>query len=463
MERLATAPLVAGLLVLLVVAGVAPTAVGEPVRSSPVDGAHDPAAGGAPEESHAGTHVSFAAEDRAVTDYAVRNETILDSLRVASERAVGDANRSPSNVTHVEGARLTVGATTDAETRVLARNGATVAAHDNRRGVLVVASGEGVDYAVADLPAGANATAESDSQVAVTTRNGTPATLLVVGEGRVAVNDAGGVTARLGDGGRLVLRAYPDGKTEADETRENLLASGGVAAELYVGTPNGNATGDETGGTEQSRRPVVDTVSYDDNATVEVAEVGEDRVALAVNRTTGEGTVLLASVSPAVLNASGGVSVAVDGETAAEAVTFSQLRSAVGSEQSRYLVERAGGDAERGEASSGAEGEDASKAVEVAVGVNRLDGRTVSLASAETSGNASTATVDSDESTVDAGGTTDGESASDGETATSGDAPPGDETERSDDTSGTPGFTTITAGMALVAGLLTVALLVRRA
>lgn len=358
MQRLATA-----LLILVVTASVAP------VISA---GASGEAVG----EAYAGTHVSFEVGDGAVTDYAVHGETMLESVRVESQQTVEGGDPGPDGslpaVTRIDGAGLYLDASTGTEARVAARNGATLTAHDNRRGVLVVASGNQTDYVAANLPAGTDASVESGSRVEVTTENGTEATLLVIGEGAVAVGDEGDVTAKLGEDSRLVFRAYPEGKTDTDAEQERLIARGEATAEAYVTVETTSDGGGE------NERTVVDAVTYDDDITVELAEsegevasgTGVDGVVLAVNRTTNEGTILLVSVSETALNASG-VTVAVDGEAAAEAATYSQLESAVGSEQSRYV------------AGTGA-GTDAS--VEVAVAVNRFSTRRVSIASAGSDG-----------------------------------------------------------------------------
>ncbi|WP_135829735.1 hypothetical protein [Halorussus halobius] len=446
MQRLAT-----DLLVLLLVASVAPaaSAAGAPDRT----GVH----------SYAGTHVSFDVDDRAVTDYAVDGETILDSLRVASRERVEesdpvDANASLSAATHVDGAGLNLTATTGTEARIAAETGATLAAHDNRHGVLVVASGEGTDYAVADLPPGASAAADGDAAVAVTTENGTEATVFVVGEGAVGVTDAGDVTARLGEDARLAVRSYPAGKDAADDERERLLADGAASAEVYVTTERGTANGtgnasnagnaDDPGSVTDPRnasdgesasdapRAVVDAVTYDDNTTVTADRVREGDVSLAVNRTTREGTILLASVSPALLDADQ-ATVTVDGEAAAEAATYSQLAGAVGSQQSRYVV---------------AEGANAS--AEVGVGVSHFSERIVAVTSPEAADPEPTSAETTGGETPSDGATTGGPASDDGATAR------GSDTD-SENGGPVPGFTPAIAVAGLLAAVVAAVALAR--
>jgi PGF-CTERM protein len=379
-------------------------------------------------QAYAGTHVSFDTDERAVTDYAVRGETMLDSVAVQSESEVEngglvDAGASLSAVTQIEGAGLSLAAESETEARVEAEGSATITAHDNGRGVLVVAAGNQSDYVVANVSDGANASAETDSQVEVTTENGTTGTFIVVGEGNATVNDEGDVTAHLGEDGRLVFRSYPDGKDDGDEKQEDLIAEGDAKAEAYVMAENASESGEET--ENESEQVVVDTVSYGENTTVETAETAEGEVTLAVNRTTHEGTVLVTSVSEKALNASEDLEVAVDGEAAVEAETHTQLKSAVGSDQSRYVVE-----------SAGSASADAS--ADVLVAVNHFSERTVSMQSAsdEQTTEESQADESSDE-TTQAG--MDDETTSDGDDGSSG---------------STPGFTATASVVALLAAAL---------
>ncbi|WP_166035491.1 PGF-CTERM sorting domain-containing protein [Halorussus pelagicus] len=428
MKRLAAA-----LLVLVVAASIATSVVAGSIASTATTATTDTTVGQASGAAYAGTHVSFDAEGSAVTDYAVRGETMLDSVKVESRESVEsgglrDLGTSLSAVTEIEGAGLSLGATTTTETRVRAESGATLTAHDNDRGVLVVARGNQSDqsnYVVADLSAGANVSADGDSQVEVTTENGTEGTVLVAGEGNATVNDDGDVTARLGADGQLIFRAYPDGKDAGDDEQERLIAEETAAAETYVMT-EGNET-------------VVDTVSYGENTTVESVETAEGEVSFAVNRTTHEGTVLLTSVSERALDATGDLEVAVDGETAAEARTYTQLESAIGSEQSRYVVESA---------ASGS----ADASADVSVAVNHFSERTVSMRSADSvSETTSEGEQTTDETTADDGATTE-------ESPTTGDSEETPTTmvvdDETDNGASIPGFTASAAVLALVSAVL---------
>jgi PGF-CTERM protein len=427
MRRTATA-----LTVLVLIASIGPsTAVGsiaptapEPSAQTTAEQSYWESSGQASGEAYAGTHVSFDASENAVTDYAVRSETMLDSVKVesqssAEDSALVDVGASASAVTQINGAGVSVGATTETEARVEADNGATLTAHDNDRGILVVESGDQSDYVVANLSTDANASAESDSQVEVTTENGTEGTFIVVGEGNATVNDDGDVTAHLGDDGRLVFRAYPDEKDDNDDEQEQLIADGNAKAEAYVMAANESEDGSESGADGDGEQVVVDTVSYGQNTTVETAETANGTVTFTVNRTTHEGTVLITSVSDKAVDASENLSVTVDGEAAVEAATQSQLQSAIGSEQSRYMVESSG---------------EASASADVLVAVNHFSERSVSMTSASS---------DDSETTDD---TTESDPADGGEDATENNG------------GGVPGFGVTAALVALVGA----ALLARR-
>ena len=331
------------LAMLVLVSGIAPTAVGQ-----------------ASGTAYAGTHVSFDTSAHAVTDYAVHGETMIDSVKLRSAESaesgglLGGVGASLSAVTSIQAGGVQIGATSETRAKVATESGAEVIAHDNARGVLVVEGDRGGQVVLANLSAGANATAEGESQVSVTTENGTKGTFLVVGQGNLTVNDGGNVSARLGRDGRLVFRAYPDGKDDADEKQERLIAEGTAKAEAYVMAESGEV--------------VVDTVSYGRNTTIQAKQTAEGNVSFAVNRTTHEGTVIVASVSEAALNTTEGVDVRVDGEAAVKAATYTQLESAVGSDRSRYLVSSSG------DASANA-------SADVLVAVNHFSERTVSVQS----------------------------------------------------------------------------------
>jgi len=314
-------------------------------------------------------------------------------------------------------------------------------AHDNGNGVLVVASGDNTQYATVNLSESASAESEDDSRVVVTAEDGTKGTFFVVGEGSVTVNEEGNVSASIMEESRLVFRAYPDGRSQADRTQEGLIANGTAAAEVHVMAEDGEA--------------VAGAINYSSDTAVEVTESTEGTVRMTAERSVEQGTVVVTNVSETVLDATGDLSVRVDGDAAAEASSYSELRAATqDGPTSEYMVRQA----------SSAE---AGASATVYVAVNHFSTREVTMSESD-----QTTTTGSD------GDTTTGETTADGATTEDTTVTDGDTTETtaadtttesagtddatttatSTDSGGVPGFTLAAALLALVG----VAVLVRR-
>jgi len=158
-------------------------------------------------KAYSGTNVTFETENGAVVDYAVDGQTMIDSIetqsqsRVESESSV-EADASLSAVTEISGSGLSVDSTTQTSASVTAESGAKMTAHDNEHGILVIRPGEESQYVTANLSSSTAAEQESESRVVVTREDGTKGAFIVVGDGEVTVNEAGNVSARLGQGGR---------------------------------------------------------------------------------------------------------------------------------------------------------------------------------------------------------------------------------------------------------------------
>lgn len=354
MERIATA-----LTALLVLASLAP---GAAVAQS---------------EAYAGTHVSFETSANAVTDYAVDGESMLSSVKVqsassAESSGIVSAGTSLSAVTSLEGTGLSLGAQSQTSATVDVEGSASMDAHDNSNGVLVVRSGGEEQYVQANLSSGAEAESKSDSRVTVTTADGVKGSFIVVGDGEVAVNEDGNVAANLGQEGTLVFRAYPDGKSDDDATEEQLIAQGQAAGEVHVMSRNGET--------------VTDTVAYTGETTIEAQQSAEGEVEMTIDRAAHEGKVVITTVSESAMETANGVSVAVDGEAAAEASSYSELKGAIGSDQSKYLVRQSSS---------------ASASTEVLVAVNHFSERTVTMSDSD--GSSSTDDGSNDGSSGDGG------------------------------------------------------------
>jgi PGF-CTERM protein len=361
--------------------------------------------------AYAGTHVSFDVAESAVTDYRVANESVFSSVKVQSQSGAESggllsADASLSAVTSIAGSALSVESRTSASASIRAEGSASMSAHDNGHGVLVVSSGDSDQYVVANLSSGASAEAESEGGVAVTTANGTEGTFIVVGDGNATVNDDGDVSAALDAGSKLAFRAYPGGKDGADERGEEMIANGTATAEVHAMAQGGEA--------------VFDTVTYAGNTTVESTTRAEGSVNATVDRASSTGTVVIASVSEEAVAAASDITVEVDGEAAAEASSDAALRNAIGSNTSKYAV-AAGGAAEA--------------RTDVFVAVNHFSERTVSVQDGGS------------ESGADGDGGADGaDGGSDGESGDS-DGDGGDTTA----SGGTPGFGPLAALAALAA------------
>ncbi|WP_224447778.1 PGF-CTERM sorting domain-containing protein [Haloprofundus salilacus] len=299
--------------VLVVLAGAAPA----------VSGQSDGTANG---EAYTGTNVSFETNGSAIADYAVGGETVLEAVAVQSksetqsDAGIG-ADASLSAVSSFDGSALSLESRTKVNASVSADSGATLEAHDNEHGILVVnAGGEEGQYVRANVSSDAEAETEGD-RVVVTTANGTTGAFVVVGDGNVTVTEEGDVAAELGADDKLVFRSYVGERSQDDREQERLISDGKAAAEVHVMQRGGEM--------------VTDVVTYANDTTVETAEQSENAVRMTVDRTSDEGTVLVTSVS----EAAGDVSVTVDGEAAAEASSYGELESAAnGGDSSAYMV-----------------------------------------------------------------------------------------------------------------------------
>jgi PGF-CTERM protein len=353
--------------------------------------------------AYAGAHVSFDVQQNAVVDYAVGGETMLQTVKVQSGSSgdaggVFDGSVSLSSVTQIQGSGLSLAAEANAQATISASGSAELRAHDNGHGILVVDSGGSDQVVVANLSQGASASAESDSQVAVTTADGTEGTFLVVGDGSVTVNDDGDVSASLQGDAKLAFRSYPDGKSEQADQTEAYIASGKATAEVYV--------------EQQAGEMVTDVVTYGQETSVEAKQSTENTVQVTVDRTKSQGKVVVTSVSEAAVGSVEDLQVTVDGEAAVQASSYSELDSAFGADSSKYLVKQSAS---------------ASATAKVYVAVNHFSERTVQMSGA----------------------------GSDDETTTTADGDQNDDTGGdSNDTGGSPGFGVSVALVALLGAAL---------
>ena len=283
-------------------------------------------------EAYAGTHIEFETTSEAIANYSVNDNTVFESMKVQSQSGAesrGDvqAGVGLSAVTSITGAALSLESQTEASATVTAESGATMEAHDNSRGILVVRSDGESQYVTVNVSGSAETESESDQRVVVTNENGAEGTFIVVGDGEVTINDQGNVSANLESNGKLVFRSYSDGRNEDDERKEQLISEGKAAAEVYVMQKS-----------EQGGELAADVVQYGEGTTVEVTQQTEGTVQMTADRSQQEGKIIITSVSEQAISSVEDLQVTVDGEAAAEASSYSDLEGAIGSDTSKFLV-----------------------------------------------------------------------------------------------------------------------------
>lgn len=278
-----------------------------------------PAGGQATDEAYDGRYVSLDATDSAVIEYALGGDVVAASIRAGSAERLGDANLS--ELTNLEGGVFDdrqVGETTATLTTPTAQ----LQAHDNPRGVFTIQPTDEPQYARIELPRGAEVSDEGNGTVTYLTAEGTAVSVLLVGDGEIAVED-GNVLARLAPESRLVMRASPNGEDEDFAGQNRLVADGLALGEVYV--------------IERDPDVVTDTVVYDPGVTIEGARADESAIRALVERGASEGGVVIAGASDSILPADG-LNATVDDEPAEEVDTYDGLADAVGGDRSRFLV-----------------------------------------------------------------------------------------------------------------------------
>ncbi|WP_158237376.1 PGF-CTERM sorting domain-containing protein [Halegenticoccus soli] len=303
--------------VLLATAGFAPVSTAQ----------SQPGAGSA---SFDGARVAIGTDATGVTNYTVGGERLLSSVRVQARSEVdngGIINIGPSlsSVAPLSGSPVALADRTATGATLNTESGATVRVHDNEHGVMVVRSEGRSQYVQLNASEGAEVAYEGGA-ASVTTENGTRASVFVVGDGEVSV-EGGSVVANIDGDDQLVVRSYADERETAEEQQESYIRQGAVAAEVYV-TDRGNET-------------VADVVAYDGGTTVDVTNRSEGAVELTVDRETEEGTLVLATVSPTLLDVDS-LAVTVDGRLAEESPSYSALGGAVDGDTPRYVVAETG-------------------------------------------------------------------------------------------------------------------------
>lgn len=379
--------------------------------------------------AYAGTHVTANMTGDALVDYRVDGTTVMESVRVqsTSEAKTGtdlSVGADLSTRTGFAGAGLSMDARSETSASVTAESGAELTVHDNGHGSLVVAANGQSQYVGLNLSESATAQQEGDARVVVTQDDGTQSSILVAGNGSVAVNDEGNVTAKIEEDSRLIVRTYED-RDEDDRNQEQLIQNGTAAAQVYL-----------TQQAEGSSEAAVDVVDYGQNTTVEVTQRTKGNVEMTVERTASQGKVVITSVSNETFDAVGDIQVQVDSQAAVEASSYSELAAAAdGGPTSKYMV-RQTGSAEAG--------------TDVLVALNHFSQRSVTMTedSADSTNDSTDSTATPTDDDTPSGDSTADDTPVDDSENTADETPSGGE-----DTSGEsgPGFTGLLALLAIVA------------
>ncbi|GAB3677354.1 hypothetical protein GCM10028856_36540 [Halopiger thermotolerans] len=398
-------------------------------------------------KAYAGTHVDFAVDGDAIANYTIDGEEAFSSVAVQSQSDADataglGADVSLEAMTDLRGAGLSLAAKTETNARVQADSGATLSAHDNRRGSLVVRSGGESQYVQAEL--GADAKAEQDGDKVRVETGSREGVFLVVGDGNVTVNEEGDVTAELASDAALTFRSYEDGeRDESAEYEESLIADGKAAAEVHVEDRDGETA--------------TSAVAYGEQISANVTQAAESEVQMTVERAHSQGTVVITTVSEEAVGSLEDINVTVDGEAAVEADSKSELEAATqNADSSKYMVAQqaeANGEAtvyiafnhfsERTATIDGSGSDDG--------GSNTTDDGTDSSTDDSTDDGSNTSNETDGETDSDDGTTDDGTDSSDGETTDSESGSDGGESGGDS----LPGFGVGVATVALsIAGLL---------
>lgn len=335
--------------VVLVVSGVVPVAAAVVDRNRSQGNAN----------GYTGQHIAYNVTNNAVVNYRVGGQRMLSSMQVQSASAVDiGLDAALSTVTGIVGARVTgLDIATKTSAVVKFESGARLHTHDNGHGILVLKSGAERQVVQANLSADATANRAGANRVVVATGNGSKGTFIVVGGGKVAINDQGNVVAQVSQNGRLIYRTYPDERRSTDVEQEKLIANGTVAGELYVQ----KTAQDDDGGAGSA----VDVVSYGEDTTVTVKNRAEQSLTFAAeSESEGGGKVFITSVSEDYGPADE-INVTVDGNAAVRAQSYEELATATRTgQQSKFLVSQSTG---------------AKAAMDVVVAVNSFSTREVTV------------------------------------------------------------------------------------
>jgi PGF-CTERM protein len=376
---------------LVVAATLVVSAVGTPAVAATTNAE---ASGQTQAAAHSGTFISFDTTDSAIVDYTVDGETVVEGLRVqsaaATESQAGvDLGVASDFMFSAAGLSVTSGLDAGAGTSAVleAESGAEIVTHDNDRGIVVVRSNDESHVARFNGSDGAEAERASEQRAVITTDDGATATVIATGDGNVSISEDGNVTATTEGEGTVVYRQYSGERSQSEQQQERMIANGTAVAEVYLqaagdaateadddsdddetpaatDSPTATATDDAD---EEATERSADVVRYSQDTTIEVTQQSASTFNATVERAESEGKMVIMSVSERAFEGAENAEVYVDGEAAAEASSYSEVRSAAdGGDTSTYLV--------RSSSSARASSD-------VVVGINHFSERQVSMQS----------------------------------------------------------------------------------
>jgi co-chaperonin GroES (HSP10) len=341
---------------------ISAAAIAAVVLLATIGGAVSPvAAQGAEGDAYSGTHVQFDTTGNAIAGYAVDGDVLVENVSVQSSsearsQAGVDVGAGLESTTDFRGAGLEIASQADASVTLEVESGAEVQSNDVARGVLQVRATDGAQMVRANLSDGAEARSDSDKRVVVTQEDGSEGAFIVVGDGEVVVDQNGGVTAEVKEGGQLVYRQYQGERSDQDEQSEQMIEEGTATAEVYVQASQ-----------ESGQETAAHAVEYGQDTSVEVEEQSRDTVEMTVERSQSQGKVVLCTVSNAAFDNVEDIQVSVDGSAAAKAESYSAVKqSAQEGDEPRYYV---------------ASSSSAEAATDVAIGIDHFSSRDVTMSS----------------------------------------------------------------------------------
>jgi len=315
-----------------------------------------------------GTNISFGVADNAVTEYTVGGTEMFASIRAQSESSAVEEGLIEADIdeisaiANVNGAGLSVNAETAVSTTIDVGTspGAKLTTHDNSHGTLTMTPGQDTQVAIVNVSSNTEVSVEDEEMATVTADNGAEGSFILSGSGgELARNDDGNLVLRLSPNSDLVFKAYPDGKSAAEDQQESLIADGIIGAEVHV--------------MERDGETLYDAATYSTFVNYHGSEKTANGTNLTFGSPQGTGTVVVANVNEAAVGSLSSMEVYVNSSSGEETVAVDQPNATAALDEIDGYISTS---------SSGyyvvppAEG---STSTDVLVGINHFTNRTVAM------------------------------------------------------------------------------------